>query len=709
MQVCVSEIVRCGFVRLAALCGAFFVLCAGPAGNAAAVYAQNDRGTDAAEPELQWASRVVKVTSALRPSGAYSASQLLGRPNALSTIAINESNPCSWVAGKEIDGSDPDLDPKAKATIRVGFPVAVHARQLFVLENLNPGAISSVRLYGEDGQSEVIYSVEAKNLPERYRFFNIFFEARPYKVKQVELTIQTGAVPGWNEIDAIALGTTLDTIRPHINLIGKHIEVNERENLGARINSEHRELLPVVTADGNTLFFCRLQHPDNIGPNKREDIWFSTKQPDGFWGEAQHLAAPLNDEYPNFVSSVMPANNTLVLGSVYKSGATPGPGVSLAYLTETGWSMPEALNIEGFQNQGPYVNYSMAADGSTLLMALFRPGGLGDMDIFVSFRREDESWSEPLNIGPDINTATAEATVFLAADNRTLYFSSEGHNGYGGNDIFMSRRLDDTWLQWSEPINLGPEINSEGWDGDFSVPASGEYVYFVSTEQSFGEQDIFRLRLPQSLRPQPLILVEGIVKDAKTGRPVTTRIIYEDLHSGVEVGRATSSPASGAYRIALPAGQHYAFRAEAPNYFAVNENLDLATLAEYSELTRDLMLVPIEEGQTVRLNNVFFSSGTADLLDQSATELARVVDLLSYNPAMTITLRGHTDNVGESSDNLRLSGARARAVADYLVRQGVARERIREKGLGETEPVADNSSAEGRRMNRRVEFQIDSE
>jgi outer membrane protein OmpA-like peptidoglycan-associated protein len=273
-------------------------------------------------------------------------------------------------------------------------------------------------------------------------------------------------------------------------------------------------------------------------------------------------------------------------------------------------------------------------------------------------------------------------------------------------DMYIARRLDESWTKWTEPQNLGPQINSESWDAYYTVTASGDYAYFVSTENSVGQGDIYRVKLPQALRPRPVVLLSGRVLDAKTHKPVNARIKYELLPSGREVGGALTNPTTGVYKITLPAGFTYGYRAEAPGYVPVSENLDLRSTEHYSEERRDLTLVPLEKGQTIRLNNIFFETAKAELRPESFAELDRVVDLLKSNPTMEIAITGHTDNVGTASMNRELSDARAKSVMSYLIEKGIAKKRLTAKGYGDSKPVASNDTEEGRQENRRVEFTI---
>lgn len=668
---------------------------------------------DKPEPVVQWASSVVRVSSQLRSSGAYSAQQVLGKPNILSRPG--ETNPCSWASGKDVERFAASITDN----LRVRFATPVTAQQVAIAENFNPGAVTAVIVYGvQPLQVDTVYRAQAKSTRETWRMLNITFDPRPFKVIEVELVLNVGFVAGQNEIDAIALGTSKEPIKAEINLVSDAPSTVAAENLGEAINSPYDEVLPVISPDGKTLYFCRKNHPDNLGAQKQDDIWFSELEitdeqgkllDKPRWGKAHNIGAPLNNSAPNSVCAILPDGNTMLVLNSYLPNGRMAPGVSLAYRTKSGWGLPEKQVIRDYQTLKPLVNYSLAADGKTLLMAHERTNSIGGIDLFVSFLQPDGSWSAPKNLGSDINTAADETTVFLASDGKTLYFSSNGHNGYGDNDIFISRRLDSSWTRWTEPQNLGPSINTPDWDGFFSLPASGEYAYFVSAKNSLGEGDIFRIPIPQALRPRPVVLISGRTLDPRTKKPIAALVRYELLANGKEIGIARSDSLTGRYSITLPAGENYGFRAEAEGYIAVSENIDLRNLTEYKEVARDLRLVPAVKGVAILLNNIFFETGKWELRTESEPELMRVVDLLKRNPAMTITIAGHTDNVGTKKNNTILAQRRAEAVATFLSEQGISTKRLSVKGFGSDKPIASNDNEEGRQQNRRVEFVIDSE
>ena len=353
----------------------------------------------------------------------------------------------------------------------------------------------------------------------------------------------------------------------------------------------------------------------------------------------------------------------------------------------------------------------MANTRTALLMSVEREDSRGDRDLYVSFQKNDSLWSAPLNLGDIINTAGEESAPFLASDNKTLYFSSNGFSGFGGSDVYMSKRLDDTWTNWSEPENMGPDINSELNDLFFNIPSTSEYAYY-SREVAIDNADVYRVKLPVFMSPEPIVVVRGKLIDAKTGEPISAKIIYEKLPEGTEVGVAHSDPETGEYEIHLPGGQLYGVRAEAKGHISENQNLDLRNIKQ-DGVTRnqDMRLEPIEVAKiepeaTINLNNIFFDFDKSTLKPESFPELNRIVALMGERPTLEVEISGHADATGPEEYNLGLSERRAKSVARYLTGKGVPKERIKVAFYGETKPVESNETREGRRKNRRVEFKI---
>ncbi|WP_040396699.1 OmpA family protein, partial [Cesiribacter andamanensis] len=395
----------------------------------------------------------------------------------------------------------------------------------------------------------------------------------------------------------------------------------------------------------------------------------------------------------------------LLLGNRYGRRGKMSAGVSMSYKDGDKWTTPQALEIDNEYNFSDQANFYLAQSRKTLLMSVQREDTRGDRDLYVSFLKENGTWTEPKNLGDIINTAGTEGSPFLAADDRTLYFSSNGFSGYGGSDIYVTRRLDDTWTNWSEPENLGSSINSEGDDLFFNIPLSGEQAYY-SRGANEEDVDIYSLDLPVFYKPSPVVVIKGKVYNAKTNDPIgNARIMYERLSDGVEVGIARSE-SDGAYQIILPYGERYGYLAEAPNYVSISANINLIEEQEFKEITQDLYLMPIEVGARITINNIFFDFDRATLRPESYPELNRLLELMNEYPNMRIKIEGHTDSIGTDEYNKGLSERRAAAVARFLQVNGIAQSRFSSVGLGESQPVATNDTDEGRQQNRRVEFEI---
>ncbi len=546
---------------------------------------------------------------------------------------------------------------------------------------------------------------------------NLFVEPTPYKVAAVKIEFDGAAVPDYFDIDAIAISNVNYPIIadiPKLQLLASGLIV---EALDENVNSEYSELNPLLSPDGKTLYFSRKNHPQNMGGiDDKEDIWYSELDSTGRWSLAKNMGPLLNNSEPNFINSIQSVSPDgksaiILLGNRYLENGKMQAGVSISSNEGGTWSRPYPLKIINDYNFNEKANYFLTNDRRTLIMSVEREDSYGDRDLYVSFMQDDSVWTEPLNLGDVINTASEESAPFLASDNVTLYFSSNGFSGYGGNDIYASKRLDDTWTNWSDPENLGPEINSPLEDLFFNIPASSEYAYY-SRGVSENNTDIFRVKLPILRSPDPWVIVKGKIVDATTGKPMGAKVVYEKLPGGEELGIAESDPSTGEYEIKLPGGHLYGVRAESEGKISENQNLDLRN-TQFDEVIegKDFRLDPIqvatvEENVTISLNNIFFDFDQATLKPESYPELNRIIQLLKERAAMEIEIAGHADATGPEPYNLRLSERRARAVVSYLTEKGVSKERISVVFYGESKPVAPNTTIDGRRKNRRVEFRI---
>ena len=475
-------------------------------------------------------------------------------------------------------------------------------------------------------------------------------------------------------------------------------------NVGSNVNSALRELAPIISPDGKTLYVMVYGHPDNQGS---ADIWEAKViDKDGNWGAKQRMPMPFNQVAYNQVMSVTPDGNTLMVRGTVVNGGANQKDYSFIKRTADGWDEPKPLQIEGYDqlNYGTMYAASLSNSGKQLILS-FKEKDKSN-DLYVSFLKDDDTWSRPVSLGDSINTNKTEFSPFLASDNTTLYFASDRPGSLGNYDIYVSKRLDDTWENWSTPRNLGAPINTTGNEMYYTLDAQGTYAYIASTQKSMGDYDIFKIQIKEEDRPDPVILVYGKVINGKTNETIDAAVAFESLSQGEEIGVARTNPKTGEYKIVLPYGKNYGFNASAENFIPISNNLDLTQAESYKEIRRDLVLMPIEVGTTVRLNNIFFEYAKATLMEDSFTELKKVIKLMQENEAMEIKISGHTDSVGSDASNQQLSESRAKAVMDYLAENGIAAERITSEGLGETQPVADNDTEEGKQLNRRVEFTI---
>ena len=376
------------------------------------------------------------------------------------------------------------------------------------------------------------------------------------------------------------------------------------------------------------------------------------------------------------------------------------------------------------RNMGPNINTpfwdsqpSISSNGRLLYFASNRPGGLGKNDIWISYRQDNGTWIKPINAGKPINTSDNDQAPFIHADGLTLYFMSNGHVGMGGYDLFLARlQADGTWKY---PKNLGYPINTISNEGALSVQRDGAYAYFSKDvrDKPMGAPmtDIFRFPLPDPIRPIPVTYVRARVLDAVTHNALVAHATLTPVGESLTYFK-DSTASDGSFLICLPQGKQYALQVERSGYLFYSDRFDVqdtGTLEKPIELEVRLQPIPQDNvdqslsiGGPVVLKNVFFAIGSTDLQPSSNSELNTLFQLLMQQTELKIRINGHTDDVGTEMDNLRLSEARAKAVYEYLIVLGVTPERLSYKGFGESQPVADNRTSQGRQENRRTEFEV---
>jgi len=408
----------------------------------------------------------------------------------------------------------------------------------------------------------------------------------------------------------------------------------------AALNSDFDELMPVLAPNGKTLYFVRTGHPNNTGGEKAgQDIWFSqVEEATGNWQEPQNIGPPLNNIHNNAITYLSTDGSVAWLSNIYKPKNRMAPGLSFSIKRSTGWTKPEAVLIRSFYPDIESINFYQATD-SILLLSMQTDTARRE-DIFICRRVGAKEWSAPVNIGATINTSGFEIAPFVAPDRRTLYFASNGHGGFGNADIFRSKRLDDSWLHWSEPENLGKEVNSNGFDGYFTLDAAGERAYFTSQDKEKEDTDIYSIR------------VEDIVPSGEIVAAVPAR------GSSIAEPNTKSSPEEDNLMIAEP----------------------------------------------IKATLVYFDVNSAKLKPEAQAALQNLLFQLREKKSSNLLISGHADDTGSEPSNKILSEERAKAVAIYLTKQGLKQINVSTIGYGSHQPLAPNSSPANRGQNRRVEI-----
>lgn len=356
-------------------------------------------------------------------------------------------------------------------------------------------------------------------------------------------------------------------------------------DLGSAVNSVADEESLAISDDGSTLYFSRLAYGHD------SDIYISQKDSLVNWSEAESVVKPLNNAAPNYVIAMSIDKTTLFLGNKYSAtGAFSGEGISVSNLTSNGWTIPKPMKFTP-ANYSKYIYYNISADGKTMIVNMQSQKTRFDLDLYVSLLDKDSVWSTPMVLPANVNTLANEAMAFLDPDNITLYYSTNGKPGFGGYDLFMTRRLDDTWLVWSDPFNLGAGIKSKKSEMFINVPANGHDAYLVYETEN-AKRNVGYIPVAEELLPRAITVIYEKVYDRKTKKPLSAEIHYENLNTQKDMGSVKTNKVDGSFKIALVKGYEYGIRATAGDYLPVSRHVDLTNLKKYQELKYDLFLVP---------------------------------------------------------------------------------------------------------------------
>ncbi len=478
-------------------------------------------------------------------------------------------------------------------------------------------------------------------------------------------------------------------------------------NLGSAINTPADEYINTISTDNQLIIFTRKQKKNIRTKNQRnsqeEDFYKSIKGENGEWLVARRMGPLFNTNGNEGAMNISPDQNMMVFTACYRKD---GFGRCDIYQTKKKgkkWQIP--INIGPPVNTGNWEsNACLSSDGKTLYFV--RRMGRGNSDIYTAELQDDGSWGNVQNIGDVINSDGSEMTPFIHPDGKTLYFSSDGHLGMGGKDLFYSRK--DANGNWTEPVNLGYPINDYKNQMGIIVNASGDLAYISSDmEAGKGGYDIYSFPLYMDARPIAVTYLKGVIRDAKTHKPLQANFELYDLKTNKLIVKSTSDAITGDFLVVIPSGSKLALNVNRKSYLFYSDQF--AVEGEYSSIkpfTKNILLNPLEVNRKIILKNVFFATASYQLENESFLELRKVKELLDLNPNLKIEISGHTDNIGSNEANAKLSKERAKAVYDFLLSIGVSSEKLKYRGYGSTKPISDNSSDKGRALNRRTELKI---
>lgn len=487
----------------------------------------------------------------------------------------------------------------------------------------------------------------------------------------------------------------------------KHPKKFKLQNLGPNVNSPWDESLASLTADEVFLIYT-VNHPKDEHTNcafclNEEDLYVSEKK-EQQWQPRYPMGAPIKTGYNEGAQCISPDGNYLLYTMC---NADYGLGSCDLYWSKkigSKWSRPR--NFDAPVNSSAWESQpSMASDGKTIFFVSSRAGGYGGMDIWKTTMKSEGVFTEPVNLGPTINTAGDDAAPFIHSDGRTLYFASNGRVGMGGYDLYYSTlQEDDTW---SEPQNLGYPINTPADEINIFINAAGTVAYMASDKDGgYGGLDLYSFDLDESLRPNPVTYIKGVVRDAVSGQPLPATIELIDLNTKKTLTNTTSDAETGEFLACIQTGSNVLLNVSNPQYPFYSENFRIKkSYTEIAPFIKDIELQRADIGTTVVLENIFFAFDQSELQAESYVELDKLVDYLQHNN-VKIEIRGHTDDQGTDEYNDKLSENRAKSVYNYLISKQIPASRLSYHGYGKRFPIADNTTEHGRATNRRTEFRI---
>lgn len=474
-----------------------------------------------------------------------------------------------------------------------------------------------------------------------------------------------------------------------------------KEILNSPLNEFQLQYFPVLTADGEQILFTKR---DGTGNFDKEDIYTAFVTPNGEWTKPQSIAQTINSPYNEGTCSITADGNILIYTSCDAPDSQGSCDLYVAYKINGAWQRPTNMgtkvNSRSWDSQP-----SLSADGRILFFSSNRKGGFGGNDIWYSVRQKDGTWSEAKNLGNTVNTEKDEISPFMFFNNEILFFASEGHQGFGGMDIFLSRVKNG---DFQAPENLGLPINDQLDQVALFITAKKDYAYYTELNASDGAKDrsfLYRFKFPEDISiGENLTITEGKVYNAKSGEPISATLSLVSLANDSTIYQFQSDGKTGDFMMLYPEKAISGLYVEKEGYLPKIYNVERDKVKNVKDLKVEL--VPISAGEEFVFENVFFDFDKYDLKPESQASLRRLQKFLLENPNVNILITGHTDNVGSSGYNQTLSLQRARSVQEFLINSGLHPGRVLVEGKGDKEPMVPNTTAENQALNRRITIKI---
>ncbi len=659
--------------------------------------------------QQQWATELIDFSSELS-AYEYAAQQVLGEPNVLPNAG---DNPNAWMPRRSnrID------------FIKVGFENPIRVQQVAIAESFNPGAISQLYFYDTNGQEYLINIFSPRPLPVGGRLLNVYINETDYEVTAVKVVIDGSKVSGYNAIDAVGISGSKIPLIATQKLAIIRTPVLRGDKLSLRATGKISDTHPVFVKKFNSLFFTRAFHPDNIGGQEDPgDIWTTTVTPDGIMEEP----VPLGDVINNYGLSSSNGYYSIdgrdmflfsnVTGRVNRSQSN----VVLTIKNDNTWEDTKVQKIKNNFIVSFSADYTLAAKGRVLIISTLRYDTQGGRDLFICHRDGENNWTEPINMGKKINTANDEYSPFYAESESALYFSTAGFAGFGKGDIYRILRTDSTWNNWSDPINLGPEINTPFDEKYYNFDEMDDYVYFARNDED-SVYHIIRMNRPSISEPTPMVVLRGSVFESTTNQPVASELSVALIPEGKSMGVALSDEGSGQYEMMIPSGFEYTISILEEEYepytktiflenrneqYVQEYNIPLTTMPMVAKESEVMVTEEVTAVEEPELGDVLFDFDKDIPKDYTIPSIDKVIAFLIKNNEFKVELAGYTDHIGNLNYNQRLSQRRAAQVKKYMISKGIEPERITAKGFGEEIPELMTYDKVKLQRYRRVEFNL---